>query len=170
MVGFRGRGDVVVGAIAPLELVVAGASTACGALVLDNPGRLASEQGWQLTQKTPGQFTKMGMAAAAVDTGDLHQGSTRGDFEGHRIGRSFEAGDQGPDMTEGGLRGVERADAPSEAGAFIGPQEISAYPEGDGTFACHEGARSKQGDRFVERHPPSGIGEHGEGAILGRQR
>ena len=73
-------------------------------------------------------------------------------------------------MTEGGLRGVEQADAPSEAGAFIGPQEISAYPEGDGTFACHKGARSKQGDCFVERHPPPGIGEHGEGAILGRQR
>ena len=120
MVGFRGGGDVVVGAITPLELVVACASTACGALVLANPGRLASEQGRQLTQKTSGQFTKMGMAAAAVDTGDLHQGSTRGDFECHRIGRSFEAGDQGPDMTEGGLRGVEQADAPSEAGAFIG--------------------------------------------------
>jgi hypothetical protein len=150
----------------PADLVPAFSAAAGRAFVLGYLTRFEVEERRQLAQETTGEFAHIGVSVVALDGDHLDQGPARPDFEGDGVGGTGEMGDDGPDVAEGVLEGIERPDARSEDRAVADPQQFLADVEGDGVVSGNEAGRVEQGDCLKERGPLVGVTVHGEGSIL----
>ncbi len=101
--------------------------------------------------------------------GDLDQGPSGRHLEGHGIRGPLEPADQGADVAERILDGVERPD-PAAQLVVRRPEQLLPDVEGDRPVAGDVGGRGEQGDGVVERRPPERVAAVGGRPLLGGQR
>ena len=134
--------------------------------MLRDHGRLEIEEGGQLGQESPCQLAQVGMAHPAIYCRDFDERPSRGDLERHRIGRSLELLDQGPDVAEGDFGGVEGLDPGGQVSADPSPQQFLADVQRDGIVLGDQCSSGEQRSGFVHRRPCAVVTERQERTVL----